>query len=110
MQKYKFSQEEINEIKREYREEHTIIGTENEPVILNDRVAICVLTSRKRLEEYLNSIHSSHNMKDWTTKILAPAGTARFYSYRECKDCGGAQYYHTAGRFIDPELKRGCIK
>ena len=101
--------EEIEEIKREYREEHTVIGT-NDPVIINDRTAVILLKSRHHHNEYLNSVHESHDMTEWESKIMAPAGTSRFYTYRECKVCGYAQYYHTAGKFIDPELKRECIE
>lgn len=110
MKKYTVTKKEIDEIKREFYEEHTVIGTENEPVIINDRIAELLLISRKRLKDYLNSVHESHDMEDWGTEVMAPAGTARLYSYRKCKDCGGAQYYHTAGRFIDPELTKDCIK
>jgi hypothetical protein len=44
------TQEEIEEIKREFREEHVVIGTENEPVILTDRTAAIILKSRRALK------------------------------------------------------------
>lgn len=99
---------EIEEVKREYREEHTVIGTDK-PVIIKEATAIAVLSSRKRHKDYINSVHESHDMTDWESKIMAPAGTERFYSYRECTKCEGAQFHHPAGRFIDNELKKECM-
>ena len=103
-----FSNKEINEIIREYREEHKIIGTDK-PVILSELSAIAILSSRKRMKEYLNSVHPSHDMTKWRDEIMSPVGTPRFYNYRECKKCGGEQYYHSAGKFIDRILEEKCL-
>lgn len=108
MTKYQFSKEEIEAVKKEYFEEHTIHGTDK-PVVLDDKTAIYVLRGRKAHEDYLNSVHESHDMTDWETEIKAPVGTPRFYSCRHCKKCEGEQYHHPAGKFIDGELKRKCI-
>jgi len=105
---YAISNKDIEEIKREFREEHMVIGT-NDPVIISNETAKIVLRSRKGFEEYLNSVHGSHTMTEWECKIMTPAGTSRFYYYRECTKCGGEQYHHPAGRFINPELKRKCL-
>ena len=99
--------EEILKIKQEFYEKHKIDGTDK-PVLLSDFVARIIVASRKEHENYLNSVHKSHDMTDWRTEVMSPVGTARFYQYRECKNCGGAQYYHAAGKFIDPELKEKC--
>lgn len=101
------SQEEIDACKKEYFTKHTYIGT-NKPVTINDETAEIVVRNRKRHQSYLNSVHPSHKMTEWCTKIMAPAGTERFYKYRECIICNGKQYYHTAGKFIDQKLKRIC--
>ena len=106
MNKYKFSQEEIDVVKEEYSKKK-MIGSD-EFCSINDKTATYVLTGRKRLEEYLNSVHPSHNMTEWYTEVKAPAGTPRFYRVRHCEDCEGEQYYHAAGRFIDPELTHRC--
>lgn len=101
------TQKEIDAIKKEFYEEHTIIGTDK-PVVLDDETATIILKSRKRHEEWVNSVHSSHEMTDWYAKILAPVGTPRFYSCRHCKKCEGMQYHHPAGKFMEGELKMKC--
>lgn len=108
MTEYQFSKEEIEAIKKEYREERTMHGS-NEPVILDDKTAEIILRSQKSHDDYINSVHESHDMSEWRTEIIAPVGTPRFYNFRECEICSGAQYYHAAGKFIDGELKRKCI-
>jgi hypothetical protein len=107
MSKHEVKPEEILEIKQEYFEKK-VIGT-SKPVIINNDVAKILVRSRKHFHKYLNSVHESHEMTDWRTEIMAPAGTSRFYKYRECKNCGGAQYYHAAGKFIDNKLKNICV-
>ena len=99
--------EEIEEVKKEYFENHKIHGTDK-PVILNDTSAQAIINSRKYHEEFLNAVHPSHDMDDWQTKIMAPAGTARFYAYRQCKNCEYEQYHHPAGKFIDHQLESEC--
>ena len=107
MKKYKFTQKEIDEIKKEYLEKHTYIGTDK-PVVLDDNTAYYVLASRARFNDYINSVHPSHNLTEWYSEVKCPASTARFYSTRKCKNCEGEQYYHAAGRFIDSKLKHKC--
>lgn len=98
--------EEIEAVKKEYSKKY-YHGTKT-PIKLDEKTAIYVIQGRKLFEIYLNSVHKSHKMTKWTSTILAPCGTPRFYSIRECKKCGGEQYYAAAGRFIDPELKEKC--
>jgi len=100
------TQEEIETVKKEYSKKY-YLGT-REHIKLDDNTARYVIKGRKLFEMYLNSVHKSHKMTEWTSTILAPCGTARFYSIRECKKCGGEQYYAAAGRFIDSELKEKC--
>ena len=95
---YAISNEEIEEVKKEFP-------------LLNDAGAKIILKSRKNLDEYLlKTVHKSHKMSEWESKIMAPVGTPRFYYYRQCTICSGEQYYHSAGKFIDPELKEECSK
>jgi queuine/archaeosine tRNA-ribosyltransferase len=101
------TEEEIQNVKKEYLEEHTYIGTDK-PVVLDDKTAAYVIFGRRRFQEYLNSVDESHEMTEWRTEIMAPSGTARYYSYRQCKKCEYEQYYSVAGRFIDPQLTRRC--
>ena len=101
------SQKEIEACKEEYFTQHTYSGTD-EPVIIDDHTAEIIVRSRKRHRNYLNSVHKSHEMTEWGTEILAPAGTARFYVHRQCVNCGGEQYHHSAGKFIDSELEEKC--
>jgi hypothetical protein len=98
--------EEIEAVKKEYSKKY-YFGT-REHIKLDDNMAIYVIKGRKGHEAYMNSVHKSHKMTKWSSTILAPCGTPRFYSIRECKKCGGEQYYAAAGRFIDPELKEKC--
>lgn len=100
--------EEIEALKKEWFETKTYHGTDK-PIVLDDRTAEHVIVSRKRHESYINSVHESHDMCEWTSKIMAPVGTARFYAWRECNICGGEQYHHPAGRFIDRELEEKCM-
>jgi hypothetical protein len=100
--------EEIEAVKKEYLEEHTYIGTDK-PVVLDDKTAIYVIKGRKSLQMYLDSVDPSHEMTEWRTEIMAPAGTARYYSYRQCKKCEYEQYYSNSGRFLDPELTHRCL-
>lgn len=102
-----FTDEEIQEVIDEYYNEHTYIGTEN-PVTIDERTAEIILGSRKRHQEWINSVHPSHDMTEWGTKIIAPVATPRFYAHRECKKCGYEQYHHPAGKFIDSQLKEEC--
>ncbi len=99
---------DIKECKKEYLEKRKYIGTDK-PVILDDKMAEYVMRSRKYHEMWMNSPHKSHILTEWESQIMAPAGTPRFYTYRECKICGASQYYHAAGKFIDSELDRKCI-
>jgi len=96
-----FTEEEIQEVIEEFLHK----GAKN---LISRETANSILRSRKRHEEYLNSVHPSHEMTEWGTKIIAPVGTPRFYAHRECKKCGGEQYHHPAGKFIDGCLKSKC--
>lgn len=99
---------EIQEVIDEYYNEHTVIGTKDKPVVINEGTAEIIIKSRRRREAFLNSVHESHNMTDWHSEIRSPVGTPRFYSVRECKRCDHEQMESAAGRFIDPELERRC--
>ena len=103
----KVTKKEIEEIKKEYLEEHTYIGTDT-PVILNDMSAEHIVRSKKFHEAWKDNVHSSHEMGDWFTDIRAPVGTPRFYGCQECKKCGAEHIYHSAGRFKDKELLYPC--
>lgn len=107
MDKLKATKKEIEKVKKEFLKEHKIIGT-NRPVILDDLSAKIIVESRKIRKNWLNSIHKSHKMTKWRTEVRAPAGAARFYGVRNCKNCGFEQIEHPAGRFMDGELKREC--
>lgn len=56
------------------------------------------------------SIHSSHRLTKWKTEIRSPAGTARFYSVRHCKDCDAEEMRHAAGHFGLEQLQKECSK
>lgn len=53
-------------------------------------------------------IHASHRMGKAYTDVRAPAGTARFYSVRQCKGCEAEEIAHPAGQFTDDDLVRPC--
>ena len=106
MNQYNPTEKEIIEVKQEYSKKK-YIGTDKF-IELDTQTAIRIVRSRQIFNKYINSVHKSHCMVKWTSKIMAPAGTPRFYSYRYCTKCGGEQYYHAAGRFIDRELKTEC--
>lgn len=76
---------------------------------ISDDLASRIIEGKKRFEHWKEDINSSHEMTDWYTKIKAPAGTPRFYACRSCKNCGGEQYHHPAGKFKDSELLKECI-
>lgn len=101
-----FTEKEIAEVMEEYSHK-TYIGSDKK-IKLDESTTIYILRGRKRETEFLNSVHSSHDMTDWYSEIRSPAGTPRFYSCRECKNCEGEQYHHPAGKFIDSELKIKC--
>ena len=102
--------EEIEEFKKEYAKEgHTVIGSDPpRPVVLKDITAGALIRSRRRHQEWINSVHDSHIMTDWYSEIKAPAGTERFYKVRKCKNCEYEQYEHPAGQFIDHQLTKEC--
>jgi hypothetical protein len=100
------TEKEIQACIKEYSKK-CYFGT-REKIKLDRNTAIYTIKGRKSHKAYLNSVHKSHKMTKWGSTILAPCGTARFYSIRECKKCGREQYYAAAGRFIDPELKEEC--
>lgn len=110
MKEPKFTKQQIQDVIDEYYNEHTVIGTKNQPVVVSETTAEAILRSRWREEQFINSVDHSHVMNEWHTEIRAPAGTPRFYSVRQCKRCDGEQARHPAGKFIDPELKRRCIE
>ena len=100
------TEKEIEACIKEYSKKY-YFGT-REKIKLDRNIAIYVIKGRKGFKAYMNSVHKSHKMTKWSSTILAPCGTPRFYNIRECKKCGGAQYYAAAGRFIDQELKKEC--
>ena len=100
--------EEIEAIKKEWFETKTYFGTDK-PITLDDKTAEIIIRRQKYEKEWINQVHESHDMTEWGTQIKAPVGTARFYAHRECNNCGGEQYHHPAGKFIDPELKIKCV-
>lgn len=101
----KHTKEEIEAVKKEYLEEHTYHGTDK-PVVLDDRTVEYVLFGRERLALFLADVHESHEVSEWRTEVMAPCGTARYYQFRECKNCGEAQYHSNSGRFNT--LNREC--
>lgn len=107
-EKEKVSKKEIKKFIKQYAKEHTYFDTD-EPVQLSEKVAKILILSRRRREEWLNSIHKSHDMTDWYTDIRSPVGTPRFYGVRQCKNCKYEQIEHPAGRFMDHELKKACV-
>jgi len=106
--KTKFSKKQINDVIKEFSK-RCMHGTDK-PVVLDERGAFLILRSRKHLDDYLKSVHPSHDMTDWYSEIKCPCNTERFYKTRKCKKCEGEQYYHPAGRFIDPELEKPCVE
>ncbi len=100
--------EEIEALKEEWFKTKTYHGTDK-PIVLDDKTAEIIINRRKYEEAWKNSVHESHEMCNWRTEIMAPAGTPRFYAYRQCKNCGGEQYHHPAGKFMDPELEEKCV-
>jgi len=99
--------EEIEDVQKEYFEKHKIHGTDK-PVVLDHKTAQYVVNGRKYHEAYLNCVHPTHDMCDWRTEIMAPAGTERYYQYRQCKNCEYEQYHSVAGKFIDYQLESEC--
>jgi len=102
------TKKEIEAVKKEYSKKY-YHGT-REHIKLSDDLAKYVIKGRKGHEAYMNCVHKSHKMTEWTSTILSPCGTPRFYSIRECQKCGHEQYYAAAGQFIDSQLKEKCLK
>jgi len=100
--------EEIEALKKEWFETKTYHGTDK-PIVLDDRAAEHIINSKKYHDAWINSVHESHDMCDWRTQIMAPAGTERFYAYRQCENCEGEQYHHPAGKFMDSYLEKECV-
>lgn len=44
--------------------------------------------------------HPTHSMSKWRSEMLAPCGTPRFYSVRNCTNCGKEEWKHSAGHFL----------
>ncbi len=106
--KDRITKKEINEIKKEFLQ-HTVIGSDPpRPVKISTLSAQSVIRSRRCHQEWLDSVHDSHDMTDWYGEIKSPVGTARFYSVRKCKNCEYEQYEHPAGKFIDGPLTLEC--
>lgn len=102
------TKEEVDEIKKEFLKK-TVIGSDPpQPVVVSSTAAECIIRSRRGHQEWLDSVHDSHDMTDWHGEIRAPAGTDRFYSVKECKNCEYEMMEHPAGRFIDPPLTSEC--
>lgn len=53
-------------------------------------------------------IHKSHRMGKSFSDVRAPAGTPRFYSVKQCRDCKGEEIAHAAGQFTDDDLVAPC--
>ncbi len=53
-------------------------------------------------------IDTSHRMGKAFSDVRAPAGTLRFYSVRQCRDCEGEEIEHAAGQFTDDGLVAPC--
>ena len=53
-------------------------------------------------------IHKSHRMGKSFSDVRAPAGTPRFYSVKQCRDCQGEEIEHAAGQFTDDDLVAPC--
>jgi hypothetical protein len=49
----------------------------------------------------------THKLTEWKSTILAPSGTARFYSIRNCKTCGYEEADGNA-HLMDLELLKPC--
>jgi hypothetical protein len=102
------TQEEIDEIKKEFLKK-TVIGSDPpRPVEISDISAKAVIRSRRYRQEWLDSVHESHVMSKWRTEVRAPAGTPRFYKVRECENCGYEMAEHPAGKFMHYQLKEPC--
>ena len=99
--------EEIENLQEEWFKTKKIHGTDK-PVILDHSTAQYIINGQKYHEAYLHCVHSSHDMTKWRSEIMAPAGTERYYTYRQCKDCEYEQYYSAAGKFVDYQLESKC--
>jgi len=110
--KEQITKKDIEKFKKQYAEEgHMVIGSNPPiPVELSDGIAKLLIQNERRRKEWLNSIHPSHEMNEWHTEVRSPCGTSRFYRVRQCIYCEGEQAEHPAGRFIDPELLRPCLR
>jgi hypothetical protein len=102
------TEEEIQEIKDEFLKKSVIGSDPPEPVKVSSVTAQCIIRARRSHQEWLDSVHESHDMTDWNSQIRAPSGTERFYSVRECVNCGYEQAEHPAGQFMDYQLKHEC--
>ncbi len=103
------TKKEIADFKKEYAKTHNVIGSDPpKPVKLNDRTAELLIQSGRRYQEWLDSVHPSHDMNEWHGEIRSPVGTARMYSVRQCKNCEYEQSEHPAGRFMDHQLTKQC--
>lgn len=49
----------------------------------------------------IKTVHPSHKMGRKRTEILAPCGTPRFYTVRECSKCGRREEAAAAGHFFN---------
>ena len=64
----------------------------------NKKIACAYCKGTQKREE--KRVHPSHKMTKFTTTILAPCGTPRFYSIRHCKVCGKTEAVAAAGHFF----------
>ena len=59
------------------------------------------------------AVHPSHCMTVKRSEILAPNGTPRFYSIRNCENCQLEEWEHPAGHFFNglefPCKKKGRL-
>lgn len=46
------------------------------------------------------TVHPSHNMTNKRCEMIAPCGTPRFYTVRNCKVCLREEWQHAAGHFL----------
>lgn len=51
--------------------------------------------------------HPSHKMSEWRSEIRCPGATERFYSVRDCSECGMEEMRHAAGHFME-KLQMQC--
>jgi hypothetical protein len=59
-------------------------------------------------DEQKAQIHPSHKLDKPYSDIRCPGSTPRFYTVVKCKNCDAEYIEHSAGFFMDAELKMKC--